>query len=84
MCICVYFQAFVTLIVFLTLSVTIAFYTCLLPLKYEESVGMTVVHFVAGHYVLFCTIFYYFRAAFTDPGYPPEVRPIKYRYVKTI
>ena len=53
--------------------VTVAFYVCLLPHKLAESVYWTCVHLVVGHYFLYCTIFYYFRAAFTDPGTPPEV-----------
>ncbi|ELT87603.1 hypothetical protein CAPTEDRAFT_226578 [Capitella teleta] len=67
--------AFVVLVMCLTTSVVVIFYTCLLPHKLSESVPWTVYHICFGHWILVNIVFHYFKAAFTDPGSPPPKIP---------
>lgn len=67
------FQIFVALVVILTTSVVVIFYICLLPHKAAEGHFWTVYHLIVGHWLLANIVFHYFKAAFTDPGCPPQV-----------
>ena len=67
------FQAFVVLVVTLTTSVVVIFYTCLLPHAFYQSAFFTGFHLIFGHWLLMNIVFNYFMAAFTDPGHSPEV-----------
>lgn len=66
---------FVALVVILTTSVVVIFYICLLPHKAAEGHFWTVYHLIVGHWLLANIVFHYFKAAFTDPGCPPQVIP---------
>ncbi len=61
------------LVVVLVTSVVIIFYICILPHKYADSYFWTVYHLTFGHWFLINVMYHYFKAAFTDPGCPPEV-----------
>ena len=54
-------------------AVVITFYTCLLPHQWHESVFWAIYHLIVGHWFLMNTAFHYYKAAFTDPGTPPQV-----------
>ncbi|CAH1782983.1 unnamed protein product [Owenia fusiformis] len=66
---------FVLLVVVLTTTVVVIFYVCLLPHKYDLSLGWTIYHLIFGHWLLINIVFNYFMAAFTDPGHPPQAVP---------
>ncbi|ESO05348.1 hypothetical protein HELRODRAFT_77725 [Helobdella robusta] len=60
---------FLSLFVVLTTSVVVIFYSCLLPIKIEESIYWTIYHLVFGHWLLLNIVFNYFKGSFTCPGY---------------
>ena len=67
------FQIFIFLFVVLTTSVVVTFYTCLFPMKWQESAVWACIHFLAGHWILWNILFNYFKASFISPGYTDEV-----------
>ncbi|KAL3863140.1 hypothetical protein ACJMK2_004909 [Sinanodonta woodiana] len=62
---------FVTLVVVMTTSVVVIFYTCLLPHVYHQDLAWTCFHLVFGHWLLVNIVFHYIMAVFTNPGTPP-------------
>ena len=67
------FQAFILLVTLLVSSVVATIYMFVFPYKFEQSVAMTSVHFVVGHWLLLNVVFHYVQATFTNPGNPAGV-----------
>jgi len=74
----IHLQIMVTLIVVLTTMVVTVFYICVLPhIWYQTELFWVMVHFIFAHWLLVNIVFNYIMAAFTNPGLPPQVVPIK-------
>ncbi|XP_078357853.1 palmitoyltransferase ZDHHC16B-like isoform X2 [Oculina patagonica] len=64
--------AFVLLVIGLTTSVVVIYYSFLLPVILEYSTPWIVFHLVTAHWLLINIIFHYFKVVFTSPGRAPQ------------
>ena len=70
-----YEVVFVVLVIVLTSSIVAIAYLCVLPLILQiYSVPWLCWHFFHSHWNLILTVFHYYQAITTSPGYPPQGR----------
>ena len=68
-------QAFVLLVIGLTTSVVVIWYSFLLPAILLYTTPWIVLHITTAHWLLINIVFHYFKAVFTSPGRAPQVWP---------
>ena len=72
-------QAFVLLVIGLTTSVVVIWYSFLLPAILLYTTPWIVLHIATAHWLLINIVFHYFKAVFTSPGRALQVRPCNCR-----
>ena len=68
-------QAFVLLVIGLTTSVVVIWYSFVLPAILLYTTPWIVLHITTAHWLLINIVFHYFKAVFTSPGRAPQVWP---------
>ena len=66
-------QAFVLLVIGLTTSVVVIWYSFVLPAILLYTAPWIVLHITTAHWLLINIVFHYFKAVFTSPGRAPQV-----------
>ena len=61
-------QAFVLLVIGLTTSVVVIWYSFVLPAILLYTTPWIVLHIATAHWLLINIVFHYFKAVFTSPG----------------
>ena len=72
-------QAFVLLVIGLTTSVVVIWYSFVLPAILLYTTPWIVLHIATAHWLLINIVFHYFKAVFTSPGRALQVRPCNCR-----
>ena len=72
-------QAFVLLVMGLTTSVVVIWYSFVLPAILLYTTPWIVLHIATAHWLLINIVFHYFKAVFTSPGRALQVRPCNCR-----
>ena len=67
---------FVGAVILLTASVVAFWYIFLRPVIDTYNTNWMFLHYIYAHWLLLNIVFNYFKAVFTDPGHPPQGKPM--------